>query len=321
MLAFGPTTEFSDRLLENLMITKDPNQFEVVDRGLLVRAPAKLNISLLIAGKRADGFHEIETIMAKINYFDEILIEPGPPNSGITLDCRGPHWVPPGPDNLVHQAATLILAGQENKRDINLTLTKNIPAGTGLGSASSDAAAILMGLNRYFHLGHSTDRLHSMASQLGSDVAFFLHGPLSLCRGRGEKIERIDKAFPFSAIVTIPSIKVSTKRVYTHYVHNHALYQRFRNQINAHIDENRIDLVAKMCTNMLSETCFRLERKLAELKKRLESLGIGPVCLSGSGSALYCIVKTRDLSQLTKVTKSLAQNVNCNSMIVNSIGW
>lgn len=303
------------------MITSAPNQFEVVDRGLLVRAPAKLNISLLIAGKRADGFHEIETIMAKINYFDEILIEPGPPNSGITLDCQGPHWAPPGPDNLVYRAATLTLTGQDNQPDLNLTLTKNIPAGTGLGSASSDAAATLLGLNRYLHLGHTTDRLHSMAAQLGSDVAFFLSGPLSLCRGRGEKIERIDQAFPFTAIVFLPSINISTKRVYTHYVHDHALYEQFRIQINAHVGENRIDLVAKMCTNMLSETCFRLETKLIELEKRLESLGIWPVCLSGSGSALYCIVENRDLPQLTKVTKSLAQKVNCSSMIVNSIGW
>ena len=303
------------------MITRDPKQFEVVDQGLLVRAPAKLNISLLIAGKRADGFHEIETIMAKINYFDEILIAPGPPNSGITLDCQGPHWAPRGPDNLVYQAATLILGRQNIKRDLNLTLIKNIPAGTGLGSASSDAAAILMGLNRYLRLGHSTDRLLAMAAQLGSDVAFFLHGPLSLCRGRGEKIETLDPPFPFSAIVILPSISVSTKRVYTHYGHDQALYEKIRHRINAHLSENRIDLVAEMCANMLSETCFRLEKALAELKKRIESLGIGPVCLSGSGSALYCIVESGDLSRLTKATKSLAQNTDCRSMIVNSIGW
>ena len=303
------------------MTTSDPTQFEAVDRGLLVRAPAKLNISLLIAGKREDGFHEIETIMAKINCFDEILIELGPPNSGIALDCRGRHWAPPGPDNLVYQAATLILAGQEEKRNLRLTLTKNIPAGTGLGSASSDAAATLMGLNRYFHLGYTTDDLATMAAQLGSDVAFFLHGPLSVCRGRGEDIESIDKAFPFSALVILPGINISTERVYTHYVHDQAFFERSRLQINALINENRMDLIAKMCMNMLSETCFRLERGLAELKERIESLGIGPVCLSGSGSALYCIVETRDLPQLTKVTESLTQNLDGSSMIVHNIGW
>ena len=76
-----------------------------------------------------------------------------------------------------------------------------------------------------------------------------------------------------------------------------------------------------MCTNMLSETCFRLESGLAELKERIESLGIGPVCLSGSGSALYCIVETRDLPQLTKVTETLAQNIDCSSLIVHNLGW
>ena len=125
----------------------DREQFESVGEGLLIRAPAKINLSLLVVGKRSDGFHELETIMAKVNWYDEILIEPGQ-KAGIELVCKGPHWAPTGKENLVYRAADLLLNNYGLKTDVKITLTKNIPAGSGLGSASSDAAATLMGLNK-----------------------------------------------------------------------------------------------------------------------------------------------------------------------------
>ena len=86
---------------------KDVQQFERVGDGLLVRAPAKINLSLLIAGKRPDGFHEIETVMAKVDWFDEILIQPA--KAGIEFACEGPCWAPNDETNLVYRAAELIL--------------------------------------------------------------------------------------------------------------------------------------------------------------------------------------------------------------------
>src|SRR4030042_4437850 len=128
------------------MVIKE--QFETHGNGLLVRAPAKINLSLLIAGKRPDGFHKIETIMAKINWYDEILIEPGQ-KTGIKLLCKGSCWAPLGKDNLVYKAAELLLDSCGMQTNIKMTLNKNIPAGSGLGSGRSDAAATLMGLNKY----------------------------------------------------------------------------------------------------------------------------------------------------------------------------
>ena len=127
-------------------------QITTVGDGLSVLAPAKINLSLLIAGKRPDGFHEIETIMAKIDWYDEILIQPGR-QTGIELTCRGSNWAPAGEDNLVYIAAENLLDSCGLTPDVRITLTKYIPAGTGLGSASSDAAATLAGINHYFKLG------------------------------------------------------------------------------------------------------------------------------------------------------------------------
>ena len=131
-----------------------------VGDGLFLLAPAKINLSLLIAGKRPDGFHEIETIMAKIDWYDEILIQPGR-QASIELICNGPHWAPVGEDNLVFRAAKNLLESCDITPDVRITLTKNIPAGTGLGSASSDAAATLIGINHYFKLGLDQKATHS----------------------------------------------------------------------------------------------------------------------------------------------------------------
>jgi 4-diphosphocytidyl-2-C-methyl-D-erythritol kinase len=268
------------------MVSKE--QIATVGPGLLVRAPAKINLSLLIAGKRPDGFHEIETVMAKVNFYDEILIEPGE-KAGIELVCKGPHWAPEGKENLVYQACELLLNSCGVWTDSKITLTKNIPAASGLGSASSDAAATLIGLNQYMEFGLPNRELAKLAKQLGSDVAFFLDGPLAFCRGKGEKIRKITKKFNFLALLILPDVSVSTKKVYANYRHNAAVYEQLSSLINRDIEKNRFDLVWKMCANMLEESCYSLYRELAELKARIESLGIGPLCLSGSCSALFSI--------------------------------
>jgi len=311
------------------MVCKE--QFEVIDDGLLVRAPAKLNLSLLIAGKRPDGFHEIDTIMAKVNFYDEIFIEKGR-KTGIELICKGPEWTPQGQDNLVHKAAQLLLessgraysaeaAAKAGKADIKITLQKNIPAGSGLGSASSDAAAALIGLNKYLDLKLPNHQLSELAARLGSDVAFFLDGPLAKCRGKGEKIEKISKKFDFLALLVLPNVSVSTKRVYENYQHNPDLYNDLNVRINSYLQKNRIDLVLKLCANMLQNSCFILYNELAELKGRIESLGVTPCSLSGSGSALFCIMGVAFENKAKQNKLKIEEKIGCRTIIVRNNEW
>ena len=295
-------------------------QITTVGDGLLLLAPAKINLSLLIAGKRPDGFHEIETIMAKIDWYDEILIQPGR-QAGIELICNGPHWAPAGEDNLVFRAAKNLLESCDITPDVRITLTKNIPAGTGLGSASSDAAATLIGINHYFKLGLDQKNLIESATKLGSDVAFFLGGPLAFCTGKGEKVKKLDDIFNFTALLILPDVSVSTKMVYGIYQHNQHLYKKLNIRIKNHILKNRIDLAVKMCTNMLAESCFELENKIAELKAAVESLGIGPCCLSGSGSAMFCIIESGDEEEAREGMSELAEKIGCKSIIVRNNRW
>ena len=294
-------------------------QFSVAGDGLVVRAPAKINLSLLVAGRRADGFHEIETLMAKVDLYDELVFERGE-KDGIELICRGPHWAPEGEDNLVYRACEALFEGAGVEVPVRVTLTKNVPAGSGLGGASSDAAAALLGLDRFADLGAPADDIGDIACRLGSDVAFFLGGPLAFCTGRGEKIQEIEEKFSFRAILALPDVSVSTKRVYGNYTHNQVLYDRLSGRINGLIAKNKFDSVAAMCANMLEKSCLELHRGLSELKSGLEALGAGSVCLSGSGSAMFCMVAIADRDP-GRYQSMLRDSFGCESLIVNSNRW
>jgi len=296
----------------------DAGQFEEVEGRLLVRAPAKINLSLLIAGKRPDGYHNIETLMAKVDYFDELLFERG--NGGVELICEGPFWAPEGEENLVGRACRQLLEGAGSRAGIRVTVRKNIPAGSGLGSASSDAAAALVGLNRFAGLGASAEQIYQIACGLGSDVAFFLGGPLALCTGRGEKIQSIDDPFSFRAVLAIPNVSVSTKKVYENYAHNTELYGNLSKKINGLLSKKRIDSIAQMCANMLQTSCFELNPELARLKQAFEAECVGPVMLSGSGSAMFCMVTSADTDPGC-CRSMLKDSFGCESVVINSNRW
>jgi 4-diphosphocytidyl-2-C-methyl-D-erythritol kinase len=259
-------------------------QFKLQNDKLLVLAPAKINLSLLIGPKRPDNYHEVHTVMAKINLCDELYFEKTD-EPQVQLACLGQYSVPAGPENIVYKAAKLLSI----ERGLKITLIKKIPAGAGLAGGSSDAAAALMGINKICNLGLTQHRLADLAASLGSDVPFFLSGPLALCTGRGEKISEIPLKFNFSALLVTPDINVSTKSVYENFTPNIPLFESQKNKINEHLSKNRIDLIVKMCANMLELSCFKLNPKLADLKKHIESLNIGKVCLSGSGSTMFVL--------------------------------
>ena len=160
-----------------------------------------------------------------------------------------------------------------------------------------------------------------MAAALGSDVPFFLGGPLALCTGRGEKILQIDKKFEFSAILILPNINTSTKRVYENYTHDSALFDRLNNRLESLLREKKVDLITKMCANMLERSCFVLHPEIASLKNSIENLGITPLCLSGSGSTLYHFMETPDRATARQQRRMIETEIGCGSIVVHSNSW
>jgi 4-diphosphocytidyl-2-C-methyl-D-erythritol kinase len=294
-------------------------QFEFVGDALLARAPAKVNLYLLVADKRPDGFHNIETLMAKITFYDELLFETDK-SEGIELICNGLRS-PAGKDNLVYKACNIFYETVNRKPSVKITLTKNIPAGSGLGGASSDAAATLLALNKLHQNPHKADKLQSIASRLGSDVPFFLNGPQALCSGRGEKILKLDNVFSFLALVMLPNLSVSTKSVYDNFKIDLPLFEVLKEQIKPLLLENRVDLVQKMCANMLAKTCFALNNKLALLKIEIENICQLPTLLSGSGSALFVVLGGKDYHKAGFLQREIKSSLDCNSIIVFNNPW
>lgn len=294
-------------------------QFSSIGDGLLVLAPAKINLSLLIAGKRPDGYHEIETLMSKVSLYDELLFEKTD-SDRIELLCRGDYWAPQGPENLVYRACRNLLDVAGVKAGVKITLTKNIPAGGGLGGASSDAAAALLGLNRFVRLGVEHDTLVSIAAQLGSDVTFFLGGPLAFCTGRGEKVEEIPEKFSFRAVLVLPNVNVSTAKVYANYRHDLIEYDKLSRAIKAFIAKKDIDSTAKMCANMLEKSCFELYGELAKIKSKMKAAGAGRVCLSGSGSTMFCLLTGAD-QEIERCQSILSESFGCSSLVVHNNRW
>jgi 4-diphosphocytidyl-2-C-methyl-D-erythritol kinase len=298
----------------------DKKQIRTIGKRLVVLAPAKINLSLLIARRRRDGYHNIETVMAKIAWFDKITIEPGKKN-GIELICKGPQWAPTGEDNLVYRACQLLLKETGRQANLKITLWKNIPAGTGLGSASSDAAATLIGVKKLLGLRVKRGKLDKIAIKLGSDVPFFLNGSIAYCTGKGEKVKKIKKNFDFLALLVLPKVSISTKMVYDNYLQDEAFYRRFHGLIVRSLKNDRIDLIAGMCANMLQASCFQINTKLARLKDRLEALSAGKWCLTGSGSAIYRIFGSRQLQAAKKIRKQVEEMTGCGCIIVRNNKW
>jgi len=158
------------------------------DGSLRLLAPAKVNLFLEVLGKRPDGYHEIVTVIQTVSLCDEVILRPRP--SGIELVCDDDS-LPQDPSNLAYRAAAAVLEHSRYDYGLSIEVRKQIPAAAGLGGGSSDAAAVIRGVNRLFGLNLEAEALSAIAAGVGSDVPFFLTGGVALCTGRGEVVRAI----------------------------------------------------------------------------------------------------------------------------------
>ncbi|HEY3294676.1 MAG TPA: 4-(cytidine 5'-diphospho)-2-C-methyl-D-erythritol kinase [bacterium] len=252
-------------------------------------APAKINLSLRILRKRPDGFHEIETVFQEIDLTDRLEFHDA---SDWSLEIRGAE-LDSGPENLVRRAAALLAATAGVPCTGRVVLTKRIPIGGGLGGGSSDAAVALMGLNRLWKLDWPVERLHTLAAQIGSDCAFFLHGGLAVGRGRGEVLELLEGALDQDIVLVVSPFGVSTAWAYSEV------------QVPLTDDEKSVILqfylkaypdplpARKSFRNDLENIVLSRFGELSRIRQRLLDLGADVSLLSGSGSTILGIFQER----------------------------
>ena len=247
---------------------------------LSLKAPAKLNLSLRVLGKRDDGFHEIETLMVKLpDLADQLdFIEA----ADFSFHCDDPS-LPCDGSNLVVKALRAYQAATGNSCCYSLYLRKSIPHGAGLGGGSSDAAAALLGLNQLQGHPLAEDALVRLAGALGSDIPFFLRSGAALCTGRGEKIEQIPSPPTMRVMLFKPEFGVATPEAYGRWVKSTEL---------AGITYSPQQVAGLSLFNDLERPVFQKHRFLAELKQwLLARREIAAALMSGSGSTVFAILK------------------------------
>lgn len=175
-------------------------------------APAKINLSLEVRGKRPDGFHDIETLMVPISLADTVTIE-RTEETGVAFTCSDAS-LPTGDDNLVVRAAKLFFERTKITHGARIHLEKRVPHGAGLGGGSSDAATTLNGLNALFRAGLDTPTLSAMAAELGSDIPFFVYRSAAICSGRGEIVKPVPFDYSLELLLIKPEFGVPTPWAY-----------------------------------------------------------------------------------------------------------
>ncbi|MDH7569360.1 MAG: 4-(cytidine 5'-diphospho)-2-C-methyl-D-erythritol kinase [Armatimonadota bacterium] len=257
---------------------------------LVVRAPAKINLTLCVGRRRSDNFHEIESFFQAIDLCDLVELENASANGEVLVTTSDPA-LPCDARNTAFRAAQLLIEAWAPGRSVRIHLEKRIPSQAGLGGGSSDAAAVLRGLNRLWGLDLPPQALLSMAAAVGSDVPFFLTGGCAVVRGRGEVVQPFTPPFSGWVVLVKPDFGVSTAQAYAHLAAQRAGITPPHGEVMARmaraLSRGDVCAVARALHNDLEQPVFRAHPQLAALKDELEVAGALGALLSGSGSTVF----------------------------------
>ncbi len=268
---------------------------------LQLKSPCKVNLILNILGKRADGFHELETVMQPVDFCDELFFERG--GNSVELACNE-KTLPTDSKNLVHRAATSFLTAAKISDGVKIRLEKKIPLAAGLGGGSGNAATTLLGLNELFGSPFSLEKLHELAATLGSDINFFLQNKPALATGRGEKVESLEN-FPAlngkAFFLVHPGFGISTPWSYQNLA-------RFPEALNgqkgraqkliAQLQTNNWAAIADGFYNSLEAPALDKFPVLKLYQEFLAANGALVSLMSGSGSTTFAIAKNVSIAEV-----------------------
>jgi len=247
-----------------------------------LRAYAKINIGLNVLGKRSDDYHDLETVFHEIDCFDEIELQRHD-KVAMTADSI---LVPIDGSNLCLSAANILQKEKHVRQGVMIHLKKNIPIGAGLGGGSSDAAAVLCGLNHFWELKLSNNQLRTLAARIGSDVPFFIDGGTAYATGRGEILESYSLAIPYWIVVVTPSIRISTAWAYDHLVlKREGKGSGLRTKLLKQISNPQ--KLTSIVQNDFELSAFQTYPELSRVKEKLNEMGAVFSLMSGSGSSIY----------------------------------
>jgi 4-diphosphocytidyl-2-C-methyl-D-erythritol kinase len=255
-----------------------------------INAPAKVNLTLDVKYKRPDGYHELETVMHQIDLCDRLILEQ---NRDIIIESNSTQ-IPRGKDNLACRAAAEFLGIFGIKEGVKIFIEKTIPVGAGLAGGSTDAAAVISGLNRLYDLGAGMDDLMPIAASLGSDVPFCLQGGTALAAGRGEILQPVYPAHALTLVLVKPPFEVSTAQVYGHLDLTVVKDRPDARELLVAWDHNNLEDMALNMINVLENVTIYRFPEIGRIKNRLLDLGAKAVLMSGSGPSVFGLFDNMD---------------------------
>lgn len=271
-----------------------------------IRAPAKLNLFLDVLGRRGDGFHDLETLMVPVRLADQVSLTPAPARQPgeILLDVRT-CWpirspsllpvVPAGPDNLVVKSLKLFQERSGSQFGAHVELVKRIPMAAGLGGGSSDAAAALRLANRVWQVHWDDARLTELAAELGSDIPFFMSHGAAICRGRGERVERLPPLPPLYFVIVKPAEALGAGEVYSAHdsivEHKPPIARGQLNRLIANLYLGGWHDVGMWMHNRLQAAASLLSPAVDKLRRVFAEFDFVAHQLTGSGSAYFGICR------------------------------
>ena len=257
-----------------------------------LRALAKINLGLDVTGKREDGYHEVRMVMQTIQMYDQLEIKERK-EPGIRLKTNLP-FLPCNDGNLVYKAANLLMDEFDLKEGVQITLNKHIPVAAGLAGGSSNAAAVLFGINRMFSLGLSQKELMERGVTLGADVPYCVMRGTVLAEGIGEILTPLPACPKCHVLIAKPPISVSTKLVYekldSHEIEDHPDIDGIIDGLKAH----DIEKVASSMGNVLEKVTIEEYPVIEQIKNVMKEHGALNAMMSGSGPTVFGIYDSKE---------------------------
>jgi 4-diphosphocytidyl-2-C-methyl-D-erythritol kinase len=255
-----------------------------------VMAPAKINLTLEVLGKRADGYHELRSVIQTVSFCDELEFTESQ-KTEFGSDLTG--WA--GEKSLAAKTVELLRKETGTGKGVSIFVKKQIPLAAGLGGDSSNAAAILKGLNEFWGLGLPIKKLLEMATQLGSDVPFFIYGGTVLMEGRGEMITALPPVKPLQLVLMMPDIprpRNKTAKMYSGLHGSHLTDGKITAELVKTIKAGEIPR-AEQLFNTFENVAFDLSGELGVYREHIRKIGAPNLHLAGSGPSMFSLVKDK----------------------------
>ena len=276
---------------------------------ITLKALAKINIGLDVTGTRADGYHMVNMIMQTVHMYDVVTVEKTEGNDISMITDSG--FLPTDDSNLCIKAAKLMREAYPEVQGVKIHLEKNIPVAAGMAGGSSDAAAVLYGINRIYELGLSIEELQEIGVKIGADVPYCLMRGTALAAGIGEKLTRLPAMMRCPVLIAKPAVSVSTKEVYQAL---DAIADPKHPDIDAmirDIENQDLHALASHMGNILEEVTIPMHPEIADIKKVMMENGAVISMMSGSGPTVFGFFDDEDTMKQAKeaVEKSGLANV------------